>query len=106
LYHTAKCCYPVPGDDLLGFITRGKGVAVHRRGCNNLERLAVDEARLIDVEWKANPEVVSYAKVTVETMDKPGIIADMSTIISAAGVNIAHLEAITSNQDRRARIDA
>jgi len=104
LYHTAKCCYPVPGDDLLGFITRGKGVAVHRRGCHNLERLAVDEARLIDVEWKSNSEVVSYAKVSVETMDKPGIIADISSIISVAGVNISHLEAITSNQDRRARI--
>jgi GTP pyrophosphokinase len=104
LYHTAKCCYPVPGDELLGFITRGKGVAVHRQGCNNLERLAVDEARLIEVDWEPNEDITSYARVVVETVDKPGIIADLSSIISSAGVNISHLEATTSNQDRKARI--
>jgi GTP pyrophosphokinase len=104
LYHTAKCCYPVPGDELLGFITRGKGVAVHRHGCNNLERLAVDEARLIEVDWEPNEDISSYARVFVETVDKPGIIADLSSIISSAGVNISHLEATTSNQDRKARI--
>ncbi len=104
LYHTAKCCFPVPGDELLGFITRGKGVAVHRRGCNNLERLAVDEARLIEVGWEPNDDVTAYARVQMETLDKPGIIADLSTVISAAGVNISHVEASTSTQDRKARI--
>jgi GTP pyrophosphokinase len=104
LYHTAKCCFPVPGDELLGFITRGKGVAVHRRGCRNLERLAVDEARLIEVQWQPSDEVSAYARVVLETVDKPGIIANLSTLVSSAGVNISHLEATTSTQDRRARI--
>ncbi|MEJ2183035.1 MAG: bifunctional (p)ppGpp synthetase/guanosine-3',5'-bis(diphosphate) 3'-pyrophosphohydrolase [Nitrospirota bacterium] len=104
LYHTAKCCFPVPGDDLLGFITRGKGVAVHRSDCPNLERLAVDEARLIEVDWKPNPDVTSYARVVANTVDKPGIIAELSAVMSAQKVNISHLEATTSSQDRRARL--
>jgi len=104
LYHTAKCCFPVPGDDLLGFITRGKGVAVHRRGCPNLERLAVDEARLIEVEWAPSEDITAFARVMCDTVDKPGIIANLSSLVSAAGVNISHLEANTSSQDRKARI--
>lgn len=104
LYHTAKCCFPVPGDDLLGFITRGKGVAVHRRGCPNLERLAVDEARLIEVEWAASEDITAFARIMCDTVDKPGVIAELSSVVSAAGVNISHLEANTSSQDRKARI--
>jgi GTP pyrophosphokinase len=96
LYHTAKCCFPVPGDDLTGFITRGKGVAVHRSDCQNLQRIAVDEARLIEVQWKANKDITSYARLAVDTEDRPGILADLSTIMSAAEVNISHLEATTS----------
>jgi GTP pyrophosphokinase len=96
LYHTAKCCFPVPGDDLTGFITRGKGVAVHRSDCQNLHRVAVDEARLIEVQWKANKDITSYARLAVDTEDKPGILADLSAILSAAEINISHLEATTS----------
>jgi GTP pyrophosphokinase len=96
LYHTAKCCFPVPGDNLTGFITRGKGVAVHRSDCQNLHRVAVDEARLIEVQWKANKDITSYARLAVDTEDKPGILADLSAILSAAEVNISHLEATTS----------
>ncbi len=104
LYHTAKCCFPVPGDDLLGFITRGKGVAVHRRKCNNLQRLALDNVRLVDVDWKPVKEMFSYARIVVEAEDKPGIIADLSSAISGEDINISHLEATTFSQERRARI--
>jgi GTP pyrophosphokinase len=105
LYHTAKCCFPVPGDDLVGFITRGQGVAVHRRDCKNLERLAVDEARLIEVEWRKGDDVSSFARIVVDTVDKPGVIADLSVVLSTANINISHLEAKTSSQERRARIE-
>ena len=104
LYHTAKCCFPVPGDDLIGFITRGKGVAVHRRDCSNLERLALDSARLIEVDWKPVKDTSSFARVVVEAEDKPGIIANLSAVISSEDINISHLEATTSSQERRARI--
>jgi guanosine-3',5'-bis(diphosphate) 3'-pyrophosphohydrolase len=103
LYHTAKCCFPVPGDDLVGFITRGKGVAVHRSDCPNLERLAVDEARLVEVEWESEKDVISHARLMVETVDKPGMLATLSAAISAAEVNISHLDA-NATQDKTARI--
>jgi GTP pyrophosphokinase len=103
LYHTAKCCFPIPGDNLVGFVTRGKGVAVHRRDCPNLERLAVDEARLVEVEWKPDQEATAYGRLMVDTVDRPGILATLSATISSADVNISHLEA-TTTQDKRARI--
>ena len=104
LYHTAKCCFPVPGDELAGFITRGKGVAVHRRDCHNLERLSTDSDRLIEVEWERDEDHNAYARIVVDAEDKPGIITNLSSIISAEDINISHLEANTSNQERSARI--
>ncbi len=104
LYHTSKCCYPIPGDQLVGFITRGKGVAVHRRDCQNFQSTAVDEARVIDVQWTPAPDTYAYARIRLDTTDRPGILAEVSAIVSAAGINITHLEAVTSRQDRKARI--
>jgi GTP pyrophosphokinase len=103
LYSLAKCCYPIPGDPLVGLITRGRGVSVHRRSCPNLARYAVDDARLIEVTWDAAQDTTSHARLSVETVDRPGILASLSAVISAANVNIHHLEA-HATQDRRARI--
>lgn len=103
LYHTAECCFPIPGDNLVGFVTRGRGVTIHRGDCKNLERLAVDDARLVDVEWKPGGETTSPARLVVETVDKPGILANLSALISSVNVNISHLEA-SSTQDKKAHI--
>jgi GTP pyrophosphokinase len=103
LYHTAKCCFPVPGDKLVGFITRGRGATIHREDCPNLERLAIDTARLVDVEWKSAGDATSPAKLFVETVDKPGILANLSALISSVNVNISHLEA-KSTEDKKAHI--
>lgn len=103
LYHIGKCCYPIPGDNLLGFVTIGKGVTIHRRDCSNLERLAVEEARLVDVEWHSSPDSTANARLFVETVDKPGILANLSALISSVNININHLEA-TSNQEKKGHI--
>jgi guanosine-3',5'-bis(diphosphate) 3'-pyrophosphohydrolase len=103
LYHTAKCCFPVPGDSLVGFITRGKGVTIHRKDCLNLDRIALDTARLIDVEWKIEDDSTSPAKLSIETVDRPGILANLSALISSFNVNISHLEA-SSTEDKKAHI--
>jgi len=103
LYHTAKCCFPVPGDRLVGFITRGRGATIHRGDCPNLERLAIDNARLVDVEWKSAGDATSPAKLFVETVDKPGILANLSALISSVNINISHVEA-TSTEDKKAHI--
>lgn len=103
LYHLSKCCYPVPGDNLVGFITRGKGVSVHRKTCPNLLKMAVDDQRLVPVQWKASAEATNFAKLMIEAMDKPGIVAGLSAIISSENINIHHMEAVAS-QYGRARI--
>jgi len=103
LYHTAKCCYPVPGDSLVGFITRGKGVTIHNKKCHNLERLAVDNARLVDVEWRQDGDATHPARLLVESVDRPGLLANLSALVSAENVNISHLEAL-STPDKKAQI--
>lgn len=103
LYHTAKCCFPLPGDALVGFITRGRGVTIHRRDCTSLERLVVDDARLVDVEWKHEGEATSTAKLVVEVFDRPGVLAALSSLISSLNVNISYMEANTT-QDKKAYI--
>ncbi|HSB31978.1 MAG TPA: bifunctional (p)ppGpp synthetase/guanosine-3',5'-bis(diphosphate) 3'-pyrophosphohydrolase [Candidatus Sulfobium mesophilum] len=103
LYHTAKCCYPVPGDNLVGFVTIGKGVTVHRRDCANLERLVVEDARLVGVEWQPIGDATANARLFVETIDKPGILANLSALISSVNININHLE-VTTTQDQRGYI--
>ncbi|MDA8090670.1 MAG: bifunctional (p)ppGpp synthetase/guanosine-3',5'-bis(diphosphate) 3'-pyrophosphohydrolase [Nitrospiraceae bacterium] len=103
LYHVSKCCYPIPGDNLVGFITRGKGVSIHRRSCPNLPTLAADEERLISVQWKTSEGAMNYARIVVDTIDKPGIVANLSAAISSLNINIHHMEAVT-NQLQKARI--
>ncbi|MBN2653988.1 MAG: bifunctional (p)ppGpp synthetase/guanosine-3',5'-bis(diphosphate) 3'-pyrophosphohydrolase [Nitrospirae bacterium] len=104
LYHVAKCCFPVPGDKIIGFITKGKGVTIHRKDCPNLERLAIDNARLIDVNWNQSADIASSARLFVEGHDKPGIIANLSALISSAEVNITFIKAHSTN-DKRALIE-
>jgi GTP pyrophosphokinase len=103
LYHTAKCCYPVPGDSLLGFITRGKGVTVHRSDCQSLDRLATDKARLVEVEWTPQNDAKAHARLIVSTVDKPGIMANLTATISGVDINISRLE-VTTTPERTARM--
>jgi guanosine-3',5'-bis(diphosphate) 3'-pyrophosphohydrolase len=103
LYHRAKCCFPIPGDNLIGFVTRGRGVTIHRKDCPSLDRLAVDDARLVDVEWKPEGEATSPVRLLVETIDKPGILASLSALISSVDVNISNITA-SSTEDEKAHI--
>jgi GTP pyrophosphokinase len=103
LYHTAKCCFPIPGDGLVGFVTRGKGVTIHRKDCPNLDRLAVDNARLVDVEWKTEGDATSPVRLLIETVDRPGILANLSALISTVNINISEITA-SSTEDKRAYI--
>jgi GTP pyrophosphokinase len=103
LYHTAKCCFPIPGDGLIGFVTRGRGVTIHRKDCPNLDRLAVDDARLVDVEWKTEGDATTPVRLLIETVDKPGILASLSALISSVNVNISNATA-TSTEDKKAHI--
>jgi GTP pyrophosphokinase len=87
LTHLARCCNPVPGDDIIGFITRTKGVTVHRKECPNIINKDEKE-RLVQVSWKAIDR--SYpVPIQVEAYDRVGLLRDISTVISSEKVNIA-----------------
>jgi GTP pyrophosphokinase len=104
LYSIAKCCLPVPGDEVVGFITRGKGITIHRKNCKSLDRLTFDNSRLIDIEWSDDIEIHAEAKLFVESVDKPGILANLSALISSQDINITFIKASLTH-DKNALID-
>ena len=89
----AKCCNPVPGEKIIGYITRGRGVSVHSQSCPNVRNLLYDPERQIDVAW-AGEKRASYAiELEVSTEDRPGLLADVTQAIAGEGSNIRRIEA-------------
>jgi len=89
----AKCCNPVPGEKILGYITRGRGVSVHSESCPNVKNLLYDPERRIEVAW-AGDKRASYAiELEVLTEDRPGLLADVTQAIAGEGSNIRRIEA-------------
>ena len=86
LVRFGQCCTPLPGDDIVGFVTRGRGVTVHSRDCRVAFEL--DKDRCIDVEWDAGSEVERQVRIRVTSRDMPGLLAKVTKTISAAGLNI------------------
>src|SRR6266568_1262458 len=104
LVYRAKCCNPIPGDEIVGYITRGRGVAVHTRACPNVQNLMYQTERRIAVEWGGASEATFPVQLTIRARDRAGLLADITAVISGAGSNIHNLE---SRPDRaNARIDA
>ncbi len=104
LIHLSKCCNPVPGDRVVGFITRGRGVSVHTADCTNVAELAVDQERLVEVTWGDLRSASHAVKIAVLVEDKPGMLGSVSSAISAAEANITHAEA-TVSEDRRGQLN-
>ncbi|WP_134323037.1 RelA/SpoT family protein [Cumulibacter soli] len=90
----ARCCTPVPGDQILGFVTRGGAVSVHRVDCSNTKALRNEPERLIDVEWDSGSQAVFLVAIQVEALDRQGLLTDMTRVISDEKVNIlsAHMQ--------------
>ncbi len=104
LIHLSKCCNPVPGDKVVGFITRGRGVSIHTVDCPNVGELTFDKERLVEVAWGDFQPGAHAVKISVRTEDKPGLLANVSSSISAAEANITHAEAITGD-DKQATLN-
>ena len=83
----ARCCNPIPGDEVTGVITRGRGVTVHRLGCPNLRDPALAE-RMIEVTWDAGPDQVFLVKLIIHASDRKNLLAEVSHVISDEGANI------------------
>jgi len=101
----AKCCNPIRGERIVGYITRGKGVSVHSLGCPNVVNLMFDPERRIDVEWDNSGDQAPYiVRLTMQVEDRKGMLAEISARISDINTNITNMEARTGD-DHQARID-
>lgn len=105
LVYRAKCCNPIRGEEVIGYITRGKGVAVHSKNCPNVQNLLYEPDRKIEVEWASTaPSAEAYAvPLTILTEDRPGMLAEIAAAISEVRSNILNVEARTA--DDRGIID-
>jgi GTP pyrophosphokinase len=103
MVYRAKCCNPIRGEEITGYVTRGKGIAVHSKSCPNVQNLMYDADRRIEVEW-AGPKYSLYpVKLTLFTADRQGLLADVTSVISGMHSNIQNIEARTG--DNQAFID-
>jgi len=100
LVYRAKCCNPIRGEEVIGYITRGKGVAVHSKNCPNVQNLLYDADRKIEVEWAGTaPSAEAYAvPLTILTEDRPGMLAGIAAAISEVKSNILNVEARTADE--------
>jgi guanosine-3',5'-bis(diphosphate) 3'-pyrophosphohydrolase len=92
----AKCCTPVPGDDIIGFITRGAGVSVHRADCGNVEGLRAQPERMVEVEWDTGSGTLFLVQIQVEALDRSRLLSDVTRVLSDHHVNILSATVSTS----------
>ncbi len=100
----SRCCNPMPPDDIVGFVTRGRGVSVHRADCPNVLRL--DPQRMIRVDWGANPPQLSRVKIRVMAYDRAGLLKDIVEVLDLENINMEDASAITARRDNMAMITA
>jgi GTP pyrophosphokinase len=100
LVRFAGCCEPLPGDEIIGFVTRGRGVTIHARGC--VKVFALDPDRRIDADWDLESSARRAVEIRVMTRDEPGILAKVTNTISAAGINIGSARISTSETSGKA----
>jgi GTP pyrophosphokinase len=100
----ARCCNPIRGEQIVGYITRGKGVSVHSASCPNVVNLLYDPERRIDVEWDKGTDPAPYTvRLSIQVEDRRGILAAVSSKIAGINTNIRNVEATTT--DQMGRID-
>ncbi|ACQ80254.1 (p)ppGpp synthetase I, SpoT/RelA [Beutenbergia cavernae DSM 12333] len=95
----AKCCTPVPGDPIVGFVTRGAGVSVHRTDCPNLEQLRNEPERFVDVTWSPDAQSVFLVQIQVEALDRARLLSDVTRVLSDNHVNILSAT-VSTTRDR------
>ena len=98
----AKCCHPLPGEKIAGYITRGRGVSVHSESCPNVKNLLYDPERRIEVAWAGERGAAHEIELDVLVEDRPGVLADLTRAIAGEGSNIRKIEA--SSEDSQGRV--
>ncbi|MFD5340338.1 GTP pyrophosphokinase [Streptomyces hawaiiensis] len=95
----ARCCTPVPGDPIIGFVTRGSGVSVHRSDCVNVDSLSREPERILEVEWAPTQSSVFLVAIQVEALDRSRLLSDVTRVLSDQHVNILSA-AVQTSRDR------
>ncbi len=93
LVRFAKCCNPVPGDDIVGYITKGRGISVHRRDCKNIECMKENQDKLVEVNWGTSKGNGYIAEIQVRGEDRSGLLADIMMVITEANIHLIALNA-------------
>ena len=96
LVKLARCCTPVPGDEIVGFVTHGAGVSVHRADCSNVAGLRREPDRMVDVEWSEHSSGVYLVQIQVEALDRAGLLSDITKVLTENHVNILSASVATS----------
>jgi RelA/SpoT family (p)ppGpp synthetase len=104
LTYLARCCHPMPPDDIIGFVTRGRGVAIHRRDCPNV--LKLNPERLLQVDWGSTSPGLLRVKIRVQAYDRSGLLRDIAEILADEKINLEDASAVTARQDNLALITA
>ncbi|MEK7286264.1 MAG: bifunctional (p)ppGpp synthetase/guanosine-3',5'-bis(diphosphate) 3'-pyrophosphohydrolase [Nitrospirota bacterium] len=103
MVHISRCCAPVPGDSIIGFVTRGRGVSIHATQCSNIDHFDYNDDRVVEVSWEQGAGVTHPVEISVLSVDQPGVLAAVSTAISEAVANISRAEILTT-QDKKASL--
>ncbi len=95
----AKCCYPIPGDDVMGYLTAGRGVVIHRNQCGNLSNFRKQPEKWISVNWQKDIDHDFACQIQTDTKNKPGVLAEVATTIGDCGSNIEQVEVLGRHED-------
>jgi GTP pyrophosphokinase len=107
LTNLGKCCSPVPGDQIVGYVTKGRGVTIHRASCPNISRtLGQGSGRIIEVSWTAKQEHTYPVKIQVSAYDRAGLVRDVAALVADEHVNMRNIDAVTGQKDNLAVITA
>lgn len=93
----SRCCTPVPGDTIMGFVTRGTGVSVHRTDCKNVGQLQLEPERILEVSWAASSKRLFLVQIQIEALDRSGLLSDVTRVLSEHHVNILSASVSTRN---------
>ncbi len=96
LTNIAHCCNPLPGDEITGYITLGKGVSIHRKDCRNILQLATDEPeRILQVDWGDSPTQTYTVDIIIEAFDRTGLLRDVTTLLDGARINVTAMQTLS-----------
>jgi GTP pyrophosphokinase len=99
LVKLARCCTPVPGDGIIGWVTRGSGVSVHRTDCKNIKSLELEPERIMQVSWAPTSKSLFLVQIQIEALDRGGLLSDVTRVLSEHHVNILSAS-VSTRSDR------